>query len=71
MPHELNEGITVDLTYDIFRRLPDGAAVWIEAVQNLEHARRRLLDLMNIEPGNYMVYDLSHSRVVAEGPSSS
>ena len=55
--------------YDIFRRLPDGESIWIEAVHNLDHARRRLADLMKAEPGDYIVYDLSQREIVVEHPS--
>ena len=53
------------MTYDIFRKLPDGAPIWIEAVDDLQHVRNRLADLKQIEPGEYVVYDLSSQQVVA------
>ena len=51
------------VTYDIFRRLP-GGPVWIEAVQDLEHARMRLANLIEARPGDYFVYDASSSKIV-------
>ncbi len=51
-------------TYDIFRRLPDGGPVWIEAVQTLEGARARLMSLLEAQPGEYFVYDLVHNKIV-------
>jgi hypothetical protein len=54
----------VKLTYDIFRRLPDGGPIWIEAVRTLEAARARLAHLMKAQPGNYFVYDLSIDKIV-------
>lgn len=51
-------------TYDIFRRLPDGGPVWIEAVQTLEGARVRLTSLLEVQPGDYFVYDLVHNKIV-------
>jgi hypothetical protein len=55
----------VSLTYDIFRKLPDGASIWIEAVQTLELARTRLSNLAKTQPGDYIVYDLSRRQIVA------
>ncbi|MFZ0969192.1 MAG: hypothetical protein WAN13_13040 [Candidatus Acidiferrales bacterium] len=52
-------------TYDIFRKLPDGASIWIEAVQTLELARTRLANLVKTQPGDYIVYDLSRRQIVA------
>ena len=52
------------LTYDIFRRLPDGGPIWIEAVQTLEGARARLALLLEAQPGDYFVYDLVHNKIV-------
>jgi hypothetical protein len=51
-------------TYDIFRRLPDGGPIWIEAVQSLECARDRLTSLLETQPGDYFVYDLFHNKIV-------
>ena len=52
------------VTYDIFRRLPDGGPIWIEAVQTLEGARARLRYLLEAQPGDYFVYDLVHNKIV-------
>jgi hypothetical protein len=54
----------VKTTYDIFRRLPDGGPIWIEAVQTLEGARARLTSLLAAQPGDYFVYDLFQSKIV-------
>ena len=52
-------------TYDIFRRLPDGGPIWIEAaVQSLECAKDRLQLLLEAQPGDYFVYDLFQSKIV-------
>jgi hypothetical protein len=51
------------VTYDIFRRLP-GGPVWIEAVQDLEDAKMRLMNLTKSRPGDYFVYDASSSKIV-------
>ena len=50
------------LTYDIFRKLPSGGPIWIEAVQGLELARIRLSSLMRTHPSEYFVYDQSSGK---------
>lgn len=52
------------MTYDIFREHPSGP-VWVEAVQDIERARTRLIDLLKIHPGNYFVFDPRNSRVIS------
>jgi hypothetical protein len=51
------------VTYDIFRKFP-GGPIWIEAVQDLEHARLRLEKLVESRPGDYFVYDTSSAKIV-------
>lgn len=58
------KGAPVKFAYDIFRRLPDGGPIWIEAVQTLEGAKLRLTSLLQTQPGDYFVYDLSHNKIV-------
>ena len=53
------------ITYDIFRKLPAGEPVWVEAVQGLEVAKSRLQELATVRPGDYYIYDLGHERIVA------
>jgi hypothetical protein len=60
----------VTLAYDIFRKLPEGQSIWIEAVQNLELAHVRLATLTKSEPGDYILYDLSRRLIVAEATTS-
>lgn len=57
-------GELVKVTYDIFRRLPDGGPIWIEAVQTLEGARARLKYLLEAQPGDYFVYDLVQNKII-------
>jgi hypothetical protein len=44
-------------TFDIFRTLPDGSPLWIEAVQGIENVKQRLIQLQTIAPEKYRVYD--------------
>ena len=43
---------------DIFRQLPDGTPLWVETIDNLEAAQKRLDELAAIRPGPYAVYDV-------------
>jgi hypothetical protein len=58
------------VTYDIFRKLPAGEPVWVEAVQGLEDAKSRLSELVTVRPGDYYIYDLGRERIVAMASSS-
>lgn len=51
-------------TFDIFRTLPDGTPLWLEAVQGLEDTRKRLIELERIAPDKYRVYDARENRFV-------
>jgi hypothetical protein len=42
--------------FDIFKRLPDGKPLWIEAVEGLAEARAQLHRLANATPGEYFIY---------------
>lgn len=57
-------GTSVKPKYDIFRRLPDGGPIWIEAVPTLESAKIRLTSLLEAQPGDYFVYDLLQSKII-------
>lgn len=52
------------VTYDIFKKLPSGSPIWIEAVQGLELARIRLATLVKADPGDYLLYDLTNAKII-------
>jgi hypothetical protein len=54
------------LIYDIFRELPGSEKIWIEAVEDLENARARLLSILKTTPGDYYVYDLTRNKIVLQ-----
>ena len=51
-------------TFDIFRTLPDGTPLWIEAVEGIENTRNRLIELERIAPDKYRIYDSIAHRFV-------
>jgi hypothetical protein len=54
-------------TYDIFERLPDGAPMWIKAVESLEEARNEITVLVNVNdraPRDFFIFDSRRGSVV-------
>jgi hypothetical protein len=49
--------VLVRYKLDIFRRLPDGQLLWVKAVEGLEEAKSQLGRLVQINPGDYLIYD--------------
>jgi hypothetical protein len=54
----------MESTYDIFRKLPDGAPIWVCAVRSIEEAKSQLLELRSAAPGEYFVFDSAAKAVV-------
>jgi hypothetical protein len=42
--------------FDIFARLPDGGPIWIECVEGVNEAKRRVSELSLIAPREYFIY---------------
>jgi hypothetical protein len=42
--------------FDVFKRLPDGKPLWIEAVEGLDEARKCMNRLAETAPGDYFIY---------------
>jgi hypothetical protein len=55
----------MEITFDLFRKDADGAAVWLGCTPDLETARDRLTQLATGLPGEYFVFDQSRQRIVA------
>jgi hypothetical protein len=49
--------VIVSYKLDIFRKLPDGHFLWVNAVEGLEEAKSQLRRLAKLNPGDYMIYD--------------
>lgn len=54
----------MDTIFDIFSRLPDGSPLWIESVEGLEEATKRLKKLARHYPGRYFIYSEQAGGVV-------
>jgi hypothetical protein len=48
--------VTMDSTFDMFKRLPDGDPVWITAVQGLKEAKEQMVRAAAISPGEYFIH---------------
>ena len=59
------EGFTVKgAPYDIFRKDLLGTPVWMEAVQDLETANLRVMELAGRSPGEYFVFSQETKEIV-------
>ena len=54
--------------YDIFRKDLLGTPVWMEAVQDLETANRRVRELAARSPGEYFVFSQGSQEIVSSTP---
>jgi hypothetical protein len=50
--------------FDIFKKLPDGTPLWVEAIDGLEEARTQLSRLAASSPGEYFIYSLQNRSIV-------
>ena len=53
-----------DSAFDIFRKTSDKNAVWVETVQGLWQAKKRLISLNSIAPGTYLVFDAAAEKFI-------
>lgn len=64
----LSDGTMMESMFDIFSRLPDGSPLWIESVEGLEEAKKRLSRLARYRPGRYFIYSEERGEVVGRVP---
>jgi hypothetical protein len=58
------------LTFDIFSGVFEQDAMWIEAVQGLDHATKRMEEIVSAKPGEYFVFCSATHAVVASTDGS-
>jgi hypothetical protein len=58
-----------DSPYDLFRRDLLGTPVWMEAVQDLETAKDRMIALAGRSPGEYFVFCQESQEIVSSTPA--
>jgi hypothetical protein len=54
----------IDRTYDIFKKTSTKDAVWLEAVQGLQQAKKRLLHHTSTSPDEFLVFDATESKFI-------
>lgn len=54
--------------FDIFTTLPDGRPLWVECIEGVEEARRRMKTLANSQPGDYFIYSEKSGGVIDRVP---
>jgi hypothetical protein len=55
-------------SYDIFRKDLLGTPVWMEAVQDIEMAKLRMMELSRRSPGEYFVLSQQTQEIVSNTP---
>lgn len=50
--------------YDIFKKTPDTPLVWLERIEDIQEAKKRLISLASSNPGDYFVWDASGRRFI-------
>ena len=58
-----NAPLTSVPKYDIFKKT-DNSAVWVEAVEDIVAAKKRLISLSTTTPGEYKLWDSSRQEFV-------
>lgn len=58
------------LTFDIFSGVFERNALWVEAVQGLDHATKRMEQIASQKPGQYFVFCSTTHAVVASTDGS-
>jgi hypothetical protein len=57
--------------YDLFSRLPNGSPLWLESIEGLEQAEKRMEVLARLRPGDeYFMYSENGGGVIRRIPES-
>jgi hypothetical protein len=62
----LHGGATVESLFDILQKIDDLDFRWIQAVDNLQTAKARIIELQARTPGEYVVFDERTQQIIAE-----
>jgi hypothetical protein len=54
----------VTFGYDILKKDSVGAPIWLEAVRDLDTAKRRVAELAQNSPGEYVLFCVQTSQIV-------
>jgi hypothetical protein len=50
--------------YDIFKKTPENEFVWVEAVEDIVAAKKRLISLASSTPSKYLLWDSTEQRFI-------
>jgi hypothetical protein len=50
--------------FDIFRKTPETPLTWVERVEDIHEAKKRLIGLASSNPGDYLIWDFSERKFV-------
>jgi hypothetical protein len=56
-------GVSMNPKYDIFKKT-DSSVVWVEAVEDIVAAKKRLISLSTTTPGEYKLWDSSRQEFI-------
>jgi hypothetical protein len=54
----------VTAKYDIFKKTEENQVVWVEAVQDIVSAKKRLISLTSNSPRKYLLWDSEEQRFI-------
>jgi hypothetical protein len=54
----------VTAKYDIFKKTPENDFVWVEAVEDIVAAKKRLISLASVTPTEYRLWDSEGQRFI-------
>jgi hypothetical protein len=61
---------SMGMAYNIFRKTPDSPLVWVEATENIDDAKKRLISLASSQPGDYFIWDPDEYKFIEPLPKS-
>jgi hypothetical protein len=61
--HFVMEG-SLSSKYDIFVKTPEAPLTWIETIEDIYQAKKRLISLASSRPGDYFIWDLFEHRFI-------
>jgi hypothetical protein len=54
----------VTAKYDIFKKAPENDFVWVEAVEDIVAAKKRLISLASVTPTEYRLWDSTEQKFI-------
>ena len=64
---ETKDEARMNPTYNIYRQLNGNAVAWVDRVNGLDEAEKRVVRLEQASPGNYIIFDVRERTVVRVG----